>query len=83
MMVIPAPNCPWGFTWMGSYQLVSSLRDGVPSSLSGRKSISFMMLANLTGSSCLRNTNEVFSQALAEPADTGQDRGDTHTQTMV
>lgn len=51
----------------GSYQLVSSFRDGVPSSLSGRKSISFMMLANLTGSSCRRNTNDVFSQALAEP----------------
>lgn len=50
------------------YQLVSSLRDGVPSSLSGRKSISFMMLASRTGSSCLRKTNDVFSHALAEPA---------------
>ena len=52
----------------GSYQLVRSFRDGVPRSLSGRKSISFMMLASLTGSSCRRNTNEVFSHALAEPA---------------
>lgn len=51
-----------------SYQLVSSFRDGVLSSLSGRKSISFMMLASRTGSSCLRKTNEVFSQALADPA---------------
>lgn len=51
-----------------SYQLVRSFTDGVPRSLSGRKSISFMMLASLTGSSCLRNTNEVFSHALAEPA---------------
>lgn len=56
-----------GFSFT-SYQLVSSLRDGVLSSLSGRKSISFMMLASRTGSSCLRKTNEVFSHALADPA---------------
>lgn len=33
------------------------------------------MLANRTGSSWRRNTNEVFSQALAEPAATRHDRG--------
>lgn len=51
-----------------TYQLVRSFRDGVLRSLSGRKSISFMMLASLTGSSWRRNTKEVFSHALAEPA---------------
>lgn len=41
--------------------------DGVVSSLSGSRLISFMMFESLTGSSCLRNTKEVFSQALMEP----------------
>lgn len=58
-----------------------SFRDGVPSSLSGRKSISFMMLASLTGSSCRRNTKEVFSHASAEPAVTWGDRDDEWKKT--
>lgn len=49
-------------------QLWSSCKDGVRRSLSGRKSISFIIFASLTGNSWRRNTKEVFSQALADPA---------------
>ena len=51
-----------------THQLCNLCTEGVVSSLSGRRFISFMMLDNLTGSSCLRNAKDVFSQALMDPA---------------
>lgn len=50
-----------------SYQLWTRRTDGVLSKLSGNKLISFMMLANRTGSSCRRKVKDVFSQAFSEP----------------
>lgn len=55
-----------GASW-GSHQLCTSCTEGVPSTRSGSRLISFMMLARRTGNSCLRNVKEVFSQALLEP----------------
>lgn len=48
-------------------QLCTRCTEGVLSRLSGNKSISFKIFASLTGSSCLRNVNDVFSQAFSEP----------------
>lgn len=56
----------WG-PGQGSHQLCTSCTEGVLSTLSGSRFISFMMLARRTGSSCLRKVNEVFSQALLDP----------------
>ena len=53
-----------------THQLCTICTDGVVSSLSGRRLISFMMLESLTGSSCLRKTKDVFSQALMDPEST-------------
>lgn len=50
-----------------TYQLFTNCTDGVPSNLSGRRSISFSMFANLTGSSCRKNAKEVLSHPLVEP----------------
>lgn len=50
-----------------TYQLFTNCTDGVPSSLSGRSSISLRMFANLTGSSCRKNAKEVLSHPLVEP----------------
>lgn len=50
-------------------QLCTRRTDGVLSRLSGNKSISFMIFASRTGSSCRRNVNDVFSQAFSEPGD--------------
>lgn len=50
-----------------AHQLWTKRTDGVLSKLSGNRLISFMMLANLTGSSCLRKAKEVFSHAFSEP----------------
>lgn len=50
-----------------AHQLWTRRTDGVLSKLSGNKLISFMMLANLTGSSCLRKAKDVFSHAFSEP----------------
>lgn len=51
----------------GTHQLWTVWTDGVDNNRSGSKLISFMMLDRRTGSSCLRNMKEVFSQALVEP----------------
>lgn len=51
-------------------QLCTRRTEGVLSRLSGNKSISFIIFASLTGSSCLRNVNDVFTHAFSEPADT-------------
>lgn len=51
----------------GPHQLCTSCTEGVPSTRSGSRLISFMMLARRTGSSCRRKVNEVFSQALLDP----------------
>lgn len=56
-----------------THQLCTICTDGVVSSLSGNKLISFMMFDNLTGSSCRRNTKDVFSQALMEPEVEGEE----------
>jgi len=48
-------------------QLCTRCTEGVLSRLSGNKSISFKIFASLTGSSCLRNVNDVFSHAFSEP----------------
>ena len=58
--------------WLGgaevvTYHLCTICTEGVVSSLSGSRLISFMMFESLTGSSCLRKTKEVFSQALMDP----------------
>lgn len=50
-----------------AHQLWTKRTDGVLSKLSGNRLISFMMLANLTGNSCLRKAKEVFSHAFSEP----------------
>ena len=50
-----------------AYQPWTSRTDGVLSKLSGSKLISFMMFANLTGSSCLRKAKDVLSHAFSEP----------------
>lgn len=50
-----------------SYQLCTSWTEGVLRRLSGRRLISFIIFANLTGNSCRRNINEVFSQAFTDP----------------
>lgn len=50
-----------------SYQLCTSWTEGVLRRLSGSRLISFIMFANLTGNSCRRNINEVFSQAFSDP----------------
>lgn len=57
----------------GSHQLCTSCTEGVLSTRSGSRLISFMMLARRTGSSCLRKVNEVFSQALLDPGGRGKD----------
>lgn len=57
---------------MVSYQLCTICTDGVVSSLSGNRLISFMMFDSLTGSSCLKKTKDVFSQALMEPVSWGK-----------
>lgn len=56
----------WGPS-RGSHQLCTSCTEGVLSTRSGSRLISFMMLARRTGSSCRRKVNEVFSQALLDP----------------
>lgn len=56
----------WG-PGQGSHQLCTSCTEGVPSTRSGSRLISFMMFARRTGSSCRRKVNEVFSQALLDP----------------
>lgn len=53
----------------GPHQLCTSCTEGVLSTRSGSRLISFMMLARRTGSSCRRKVNEVFSQALLDPED--------------
>lgn len=50
-----------------TYQLFTNCTDGVLSNLSGRRSISLSMFANLTGSSCLRKAKEVLSHPFVEP----------------
>lgn len=60
----------------GSHQLCTSCTEGVLSTRSGSRLISFMMLARRTGSSCLRKVNEVFSQALLDPG--GRGKGEPH-----
>lgn len=50
-----------------THQLLTNFTDGVLSNLSGRRSISFKMFANLTGSSCRKNAKEVLSHPLVEP----------------
>lgn len=56
----------------GSHQLCTSCTEGVLSTRSGSRLISFMMLARRTGNSCLRKVNEVFSQALLDPGGRGK-----------
>lgn len=64
-----------------AHQLCTSCTEGVLSTRSGSRLISFMMLARRTGSSCLRKVNEVFSQALLDPG--GRERGEpTEPQTI-
>lgn len=58
-------------------QLCTSCTEGVRSTRSGSRLISFMMLERRTGSSWRRKANDVFSQALLEPGDAGGHRGDT------
>lgn len=50
-----------------AYQLWTNRTDGVLNKLSGSKLISFMMLASLTGNSCLRKLKDVFTHAFSEP----------------
>lgn len=64
---------------MGAHQLCTSCTEGVLSTRSGSKLISFMMLARRTGSSCRRKVKEVFSHALLEPM--GQSSG--HLSSLV
>lgn len=60
-----------------TYQLFTNCTDGVPSNLSGRRSISFSMFANLTGSSCRKNAKEVLSHPLVEPMNKSKTRVST------
>ena len=70
----------WSGSGQGSHQLWTSCTEGVLSTRSGSRLISFMMLARRTGSSCLRKVNDVFSQALLDPR--GRERGEpTQLQT--
>lgn len=55
---------------MHTDQLWTRCTEGVLRRLSGSKSISFIIFASLTGSSCLRNVNDVFAHAFSEPAET-------------
>lgn len=50
-----------------AHQLCTSCTEGVRSTRSGSRLISFMMLERRTGSSCRRKAKDVFSQALLEP----------------
>lgn len=60
-------------------QLCTRCTEGVLRRLSGNKSISFIIFASLTGSSCLRNVNDVFAHAFSEPAKTNVQRQKTMT----
>lgn len=51
----------------GTYQLWTSFTEGVLKSCVGSKLISFMIFANLTGTSFRKNSKDVFSQALLDP----------------
>lgn len=46
-----------------TYQELTRFTDGIRSRLSGSKAISFMIFANLTGSSLRRKIYDVFSHA--------------------
>lgn len=59
-------------------QLCTRRTEGVLRRLSGNKSISFIIFASLTGSSCLRNVNDVFAHAFSEPAETNVQRDRRH-----
>lgn len=70
----------WGLS-QGSHQLCTSCTEGVLSTRSGSRLISFMMLARRTGNSCLRKVNDVFSQALLDPGGTETSGEPTEPQT--
>lgn len=53
-----------------THQPCTVCTEGVVSSLSGSRLISFMMLDSRTGSSCLKKAKDVFSQALMDPGGT-------------